>query len=94
MRERKQYSIAEARDRLPALVHDVEANGPVELTRRGKPVAVVLSMQEYERLRPPKEDFWDAYQRLNKEYDFASLDITPDVFPPPRDPSPGRDFSW
>jgi antitoxin Phd len=94
MRERKRYSIAEARDRLPAIVHDVEANGPVELTRRGKPVAVVLSMQEYERLRPPKEDFWDAYQRLNKEYDFASLGFTDEDFAGLRDQSPGREVPW
>jgi antitoxin Phd len=64
MRERKQYSIAEARDRLPALVHEVEENGPVELTRRGKPVAVVLSMQEYERLQPRRVGFWENYERL------------------------------
>jgi prevent-host-death family protein len=46
----KQFSIAEAKNRLPTIVHSVE-NGPsVELTRRGKPVAVILSIQEYERL--------------------------------------------
>ncbi len=91
---RKQYSIAEARDQLPGIVHEVEDRGPVELTRRGKPVAVIVSLREYERLARPREDFWEAYERLNKEYDFASLDITPDIFPPLRDRSPGRDFSW
>jgi antitoxin Phd len=91
---RKQYSIAQARDHLPGIVHAVEESGPVELTRRGKPVAVILSLSEYERLRPQREDFWEVYERLNKEFDFPSLDITPDIFPPLRDRSPGRDFSW
>ena len=34
-------SIADARNRLPALVHQAEAGEAVTITRRGKPVAVV-----------------------------------------------------
>lgn len=91
---RKQYSIAEARDHLPGIVHEVERDGAVELTRRGKPVAVLVSAHEYERLRPRSSNFWEAYQRFREEFDVASLDITPDIYPPPRDRSPGREFSW
>ena len=36
-------SIADARNRLPALVHQAEAGEAVTITRRGKPVAVVIS---------------------------------------------------
>ena len=39
----KRYSIAEARAILPTLVDEVQAGNEVELTRRGKPVAVVVS---------------------------------------------------
>ena len=35
----KQYSIAEARDNFPRVVHEAETGEAVELTRRGKPVA-------------------------------------------------------
>lgn len=45
-----QYSIAQARDQLPQLVHTAEQGTPVELTRRGKQVAVILSAKEYDRL--------------------------------------------
>lgn len=40
----KQCSITAARNSLTALVHQVEKGPPVELTRRGRPVAVLLSV--------------------------------------------------
>ncbi|MEW6569314.1 MAG: type II toxin-antitoxin system prevent-host-death family antitoxin, partial [Chloroflexota bacterium] len=39
----KRYSIAEARQNLAAVVHELERRARIELTRRGKPVAVMLS---------------------------------------------------
>ena len=48
----KQFSIAEAKNRLPTIVHSVENGPPVELTRRGKPVAVLLSIQEIRTTQP------------------------------------------
>ena len=53
----KQFSIAEAKNRLPTLVHYVEKGPSVKLTRWGKPVAVLLSIEEYEILQ---------YKLLNK----------------------------
>lgn len=47
----KTFSISEAKDRLPRLVHEAEAGAPVALTRRGKAVAVLISKAEYDRLR-------------------------------------------
>ncbi len=42
--------IAEAHNRLSALLKKVQ-KGPIRLTRRGKPVGVILSPEEYDRLR-------------------------------------------
>jgi prevent-host-death family protein len=42
--------IAEAHNRLSALLKKVQ-KGPIMLTRRGKPVGVILSPEEYDRLR-------------------------------------------
>ena len=39
----KRFSIAEARDQFTSIVRDVEKTPAVEITRRGKPVAVLLS---------------------------------------------------
>ena len=47
----KDYSIAQAKQDLPAIVHEVERSGSARLTRRGQPVAVMLSIEEFERLR-------------------------------------------
>jgi prevent-host-death family protein len=43
-------SIAEAHSRLSRWLAKVQ-NGPVTITRRGKPVGVIISPQEYKRLR-------------------------------------------
>jgi len=42
--------IAEAHNRLSALLKKVQKS-PITLTRRGKPVGVILSPEEYKRLR-------------------------------------------
>jgi prevent-host-death family protein len=43
-------SIAEARDHLPELIRGVERGKPVEISRRGKVVAVVVSLEDYRRM--------------------------------------------
>ena len=43
----RQFTIAEAKSRLPAIIHSVEDGPSVKLTRHGKPVAVLLSIHEY-----------------------------------------------
>ncbi|MGH8729354.1 MAG: type II toxin-antitoxin system Phd/YefM family antitoxin [Burkholderiales bacterium] len=57
----QQYSIAQARDQLPGIVHEVEKGKTVTLTRRGKPVARLVSVREYDRLTGEKRAVaWDA----------------------------------
>src|SRR2546430_17402534 len=48
MKERE-YSVAEARDKLPSLVHEAERGRPVRITRRGKRAAVLISEAEFRR---------------------------------------------
>jgi len=91
----KTYSIAQARQNLPRLVHEAEAGVPVELTRRGKPVAVVVSVHEYQRLTGQRPDFMESYRAWRVEHDVDNLDLDPDeIFGDLRDPSPGREFNW
>jgi len=91
----KTYSIAEAKSHLGQLVHQVEAGSPVELTRRGHPVAMVVSIRDYERFTTSRPDVWDAVRNLRESCDLEALDIDPDeVFAIERDPSPGKDFTW
>lgn len=87
----KRYTIAEARHNLAAIVHELERRSPIELTRRGEPVAVMLSFQEYQQLSMGQPGFWDAYEKFRKKVDLSALDITDDVFGDVRDRSSGRD---
>lgn len=50
--------IAKAHNRLSALLKKVQKS-PIMLTRRGKPVGVLLSPEEYERLRQ-----FEAYSQV------------------------------
>jgi antitoxin Phd len=89
----KRYSIADARNRFPALVHEAEQGCTVQITRRGRPVAVLLSLQEYSRLTGDRGGYWDAVQRWRQETDLEGMDDVVDAILTARDRSPGRDVS-
>jgi prevent-host-death family protein len=90
----KQYSIAEARNHFTTLVHDLELEPAIELTRRGKPVAVLLSIQEYQRLSHERPTFWAALQAFHRTVNLSQLALEPDIFAGLRDRSPGRETIW
>jgi prevent-host-death family protein len=91
----KSYSIAQAKDHLARVIHEAEEGSPVELTRRGRPVAMVVSVRDFKRLGEPRRDFWAAYEDFRRRFDLEELGIEPEeVFATERDSSPGRDFSW
>ena len=46
----KKYSIAAARQQLPAIVREAERAGGVRITRRGQVVARLISEDEFRRL--------------------------------------------
>jgi prevent-host-death family protein len=58
------FSIAEAKSHFAQLVQQAEAGHPVRITRRGKPVAVLLSGAAYERLAAPADSLFDFTTRL------------------------------
>jgi prevent-host-death family protein len=60
-RQSRRCSIADARNNFPRLVHEVERGTSVELIRRVKPVAVLVTGHEYDRLSQDRPDFWKAY---------------------------------
>lgn len=86
------YSIAQARARLRVLVDQAEAGLEVELTRRGEPVAVVLSYREVERLRGKRPRFRDVYNRFLEKYSLDQVGLE-DEFANVRDAGTGRQVS-
>lgn len=88
------YTIAEARDQLSRVVHEAESRGPVELTRRGRMVAVVLSASDYERLGAGRKPVGQVVAEIRGKYRVESLDIDADELSGTRDATTGRDFRW
>ena len=87
----KTFSVAQTRDNLAALLKTLRRESVIRITRRGKPVAVLLSVEDYDRLTSGKSGFWNAYTRYLQQVDLGALDIGPDVFEAVRDTSPGRE---
>jgi antitoxin Phd len=91
----KTYSIAEARDNFTSVVHEAEKGTKVELTRRGRPVAVLMGVEDFERLANAGSSFTEAYESFRRRFDLVELQVDPaEVFDEIRDVSPGRDFNW
>lgn len=84
----KRYSIAAARSNLPAIVDRAEAGQETELTRRGKPVAVVVSVGEFERFRGSR--FGDAYGRFLKANPLSDIGLENGFFDSARARDAGR----
>lgn len=90
----KEASIRDAKSSLTSLLREVEKGRTVRLTRHGKPVAVLLSERQYERLataeRPQRDflSFLPGWRRemIAKGLPFASDDELHEL----RDRSPGR----
>lgn len=86
------YSITQARDKFAAVVHEAEQSSAVELTRRGKPIAVIISIDEYRRLKGgKKKSFGEAIVEFRNSVDWNKIDIDEDIFKDVRDRSPGRE---
>jgi len=78
------WQLQEAKNRLSELLNCAESDGPQTITRHGRPVAVVLSMKDYEKDRKhPKSlvDFFRDSPLVGEELDFERL------------PDMGRDIS-
>ena len=89
----QRYSIAEARSRLPSLVDQAEAGVEVELTRRGQPVAVLVSRREFERLRGKRLHFGDAYREFLEKHSLEEIGVEEDFAASTRDKTTGRKVS-
>jgi prevent-host-death family protein len=86
----RRCSITQARSSLPAIVDQAEAGQEIELTRRGKPVAVVVSLRAFERLRRAKPHFAEAYRRFRTAQSLAEIGLDERDVVALRDQNAGR----
>ena len=89
----KKYSIAEARSNLPTIVDQAEAGLEIELTRRGRAVAVLVSPRQLERLRGDRTRFSDAYKTFLSRHSLEDIDIESGFFESAREEGVGRKVS-
>lgn len=87
----KSYTVASARAKLSEIVNEVEGGKEVELTRRGKKVAVVMSAARYARLRGDRVAFMTAYETFRGEHDLEEVGVDPGWPNGLRDRNLGRD---
>ncbi len=87
----KQYSIAEARRHLPNLVDEAAAGAEVQLTRRGRPIAIVISVEEYERLKTGRLSFAEAYRDFRNAFAEGTDGIGQNYFQSLREREGGRE---
>jgi prevent-host-death family protein len=86
----KSYSVADARAHLPDILDEVEAGKDVQLTRRGRPVALVLSPERYEMLRSEYTNFADTYRAFLSRHTAKEIGLEPSFLDSLRDREPGR----
>ncbi len=88
------FTIAQARAHFPGLIHDAEKGKPVEITRRGKPVAILVSVDAYRHLTAPRLGFWDVVTTFHGRIKASKAGLEPKDFQGIRETGPGREFNW
>lgn len=85
--------MAEARRTLPRLLDDVQSGREVRITRRGEPVAVVVSLARYEELERGGQGSWASLVGALRA-EFPKRDPESRTWEGLRDRSPGRKQRW
>jgi prevent-host-death family protein len=86
----RKVSVAEAKGKLPSIIHEVEQGSRVEITRHGKPVAVMVPTGDYERLREKGRGFWSDLGRVRKVMASEGITVEDSDFLDLRDTAGGR----
>lgn len=86
-------SVAEARQNFARLIKRAEHGSAIEITRRGEPVAVLLSASDYAAMTGESSSFAEAVRQVRTRLGVEDLGIGDKDFEGLRERSPGRDIS-
>lgn len=77
------WKLQDAKNRLSEVINLAMTKGPQTVTRHGKPVAVIVSLEEYRRTKKPKQSFLEFMQNSPLAEAIASgeLDLTRSMDP-------------
>jgi len=87
---KRTYSVALARARLAEIIDEVESEEDVEIVRRGKKVAVMVSPARYARMSGARPLFGDAYAAFMRKHGSRDFGVDEDFAEGLRDRSLGR----
>jgi prevent-host-death family protein len=74
------WSVADAKARFSEMIDKARSGGPQTLTKNGKPVAVLVSTEEWERRTKPKESLVEFFRNsplYGSGIEFERMDATP-----------------
>ncbi len=86
-------SVAEARQHFARLIKRAQQGKTIEITRRGEPVAVLLSATKYSAITGEPSSFIDAMRQVRERLEVDELEIGDEEFEGLREQSPGREIS-
>ncbi len=84
-------TVYDARNNLSGLIKIAEGGEPVELTRHGKAVAVIISKEEFDK-RNPNLDFFEKWEKLRAEFSDVLGDSDYQGLVIPRDEPPEEEY--
>jgi len=91
----KTSTIADAKNNLSNLIHQLEVEDSIHLTRYGKPVAVMMSESQYQKLVSPPKSLNLAILNWRSQLDEESdIGLTGKELNAMRKESDGREFLW
>lgn len=64
-------AVFEVKNKLTDFVRQVESGEPLEITRHGKPVAVLMGISEFERMKRERSGFGLSFRRYRESWDSA-----------------------
>jgi prevent-host-death family protein len=83
--------IFEAKNQFARLVHEAESGDSIRLTRHGRPAAMLIGMDEYERLRSSDVGLYQRLEKWREEWAMvAEVAEASDPFAGLRSADPGR----
>lgn len=88
-----EVSVAEARQNFARLIERARQGRPIRITRRGEPVAVLLSAAEYLALTGERPSLIEATRLVRERLDVESLGIGDEEVEGLRDGSAGREVA-
>lgn len=88
-------TISHLKNHLPELVHNVEQGEDIQITRHGKPVAVIVSLERYNRALGGGKGIFNSYLDWRKQHPgiegFTDKEIEAMRDKEPHEPA---NFSW